>query len=110
MQAGLIHEGQTVLLDYGPRGKEKMEFKGVLRKEGVEVDGKVMSLSASAVYCIQKTGSKRPTAHGWIMWKTTDGTYLNDFYDQVYATGAESGGQDSQPVNAAATAQSAGQN
>ncbi len=109
MQAGLIHEGQTVLLEYGPQGKPKKEFKGVLRKEGVEVDGKVMSLSAAAVYCIQKTGSKRPTANGWIMWKTTDGTYLNDFYDQVYAMAAGSGGQDCQPVNAAATTQSAGQ-
>jgi hypothetical protein len=108
MQAGLIHEGQTVLLEYGPQGKPKMEFKGILRKEGVDVDGKVMSLSAAAVYCIQKTGSKRPTANGWIMWKTTDGTYLNDFYDQVYPTAAGPGSPECQSV-ATATAQSAGQ-
>jgi hypothetical protein len=86
MQAGFIHEGQKVLLEYGPRGKQKRVFEGVLRKEGVEVDGKVMSLSTSAVYCIQKAGSKRETANGWIMWKTEDGTYLNEFYSEVYAT------------------------
>lgn len=97
MQAGLIHEGQKVFLEYGPRGKQKKVFEGVLRKEGVEVDGKVMSLSASAVYCIQKVGSQRATANGWIMWKTEDGTYLTDFYNQVYsADREESGGKNLQ--------------
>jgi hypothetical protein len=85
MQAGFIHEGQKVLLEYGPRGKPKKTFEGILRKDGVEVDGNVMSLSAAAVYCIQKAGSQRPTANGWIMWKTEDGTYLNEFYNKVYS-------------------------
>ncbi|MFH1008282.1 MAG: hypothetical protein V1800_12405 [Candidatus Latescibacterota bacterium] len=89
MQAGLIHEGQRVLLEYGPRGKQKKVFEGILRKEGVEVDGKVMSLSASAIYCIQKAGSQRETANGWIIWRTEDGTYLNDFYNQVYSADRE---------------------
>jgi hypothetical protein len=88
MEAGLIIEGQRVLLDYGPRGKPKQTFEGVLRKEGVEVDGQVMSLSAAAVYCIQKAGSHRETANGWIMWKTEDGIYLNEFYNKVYASTA----------------------
>lgn len=101
MQAGLIHEGQKVLLEYGPRGKQKKVFEGILQKEGVEVDGKVMSLSASAVYCIQKAGSQRETANGWIMWKTEDGTYLNDFYNQVYsADREESGAKDVQQPDA----------
>lgn len=84
MQAGLISEGQKVLLEYGPRGHTKKTFEGFLRKEGVEV-GKVMSLSAAAVYCIQKAGSQRQTANGWIMWKTEDGVYLNEFYNQAYS-------------------------
>lgn len=88
MQAGLIHEGQKVTLEYGSKGKQKQVFEGILRKEGVEVDGKVMSLSASAVYSIQKAGSPRQTANGWIMWKTEDGTFMNDFYNKVYATAA----------------------
>jgi hypothetical protein len=85
MEVGLIREGQKVLLEYGPRGQTKKTFEGFLKKEGVEVDGKVMSLSAAAVYCIQKAGSQRQTANGWIMWKTEGGTYLNEFYNQVYS-------------------------
>ncbi len=92
MEAGLISEGQKVLLDYGPRGKPKQTFEGVLRKDGVELDGQVMSLSAAAVYCIQKAGSPRETANGWIMWKTEDGTYLNEFYNKVYASTAADAG------------------
>ena len=66
-------------------------FEGVLRKEGVELDGKGMSLSAAAVYCMQRAGSQRDTADGWIMWKTEDGTSLSEFYNQFYSTvrGAE---------------------
>ena len=86
MQSGLIKEGQTVLLDYGQRGKSKKQWKGILRKDGVEVDGKIRSLSAAAVYCIQQAGSQRETANGWIMWKTEDGTYLNDFYNKVFSS------------------------
>jgi hypothetical protein len=86
LQSGLIKEGQTVLLDYGPRGKPKKQWKGVLRKDGVEIDGKVMSLSAAAVYCIQHAGSQRGTANGWIMWKTEDGTYLSEFYNKVFSS------------------------
>ncbi len=84
-----INEGQTVLLDYGPRGKAKKQWKGILRKDGVEIDGKIMSLSAAAVYCIQQAGSPRGTATGWIMWKTEDGTYLNEFYNKVFSSQAQ---------------------
>lgn len=89
LQLGLINEGQTVLLDYGPRGKAKKQWKGILRKDGVEIDGKIMSLSAAAVYCIQQAGSPRGTANGWIMWKTEDGTYLNEFYNKVFSSQAQ---------------------
>ena len=96
MQAGLIKEGQIVLLDYGPRGKPKKQWKGTLRKDGVEVDGKIMSLSAAAVYCIKKAGSHRETANGWIMWKTEEGTYLYEFYNKIFT--AQSTGQDMKTV------------
>ena len=92
MEAGLISDGQKVLLDYGPRGKQKQTFEGILRKEGVEVDGKIMSLSAAAVYCIRKAGSTRETANGWIMWKTTDVTFLDKFYKKLYTTTSEGEG------------------
>jgi len=86
MQAGLIYEGQKVFLEYGPRGKKKRIWEGILRKEGVEVDGKIMSLSRAAVYCIKQAGSHRETANGWNKWKTEDGIYLNEFYKKVYST------------------------
>jgi hypothetical protein len=35
---------------------------------------------------MQKIGSHRETANGWIMWKTEDGTYLNEFYNKIYST------------------------
>lgn len=89
ISAGLISVGQKVVMNYGPRGASKQTFQGILRAEGVEVDGRVMSLSAAAVYCMQKVGSHRHTANGWIKWKTEDGVYLNEFYNQFYANEGE---------------------
>jgi hypothetical protein len=86
MQAGLIKEGWKVILEYGPRGEKKKKWEGILRKEGVELEGKVMSLSAAAVFCIKQAGSKRETANGWVMWKTEDGIFLNEFYNQFYSS------------------------
>jgi hypothetical protein len=76
-------EGQQVFLRYGPRGKPKQTFQGTLRKEGIEVDDKVYSPSYAAVHCIQKLGSPRNTANGWIMWKTKAGKYLNELYQEI---------------------------
>jgi hypothetical protein len=52
-------EDQAMFLEYGPRGKPKQTFEVTLKKEGIEVDGKVYSPSYAAVYCIQKAGSPR---------------------------------------------------
>jgi hypothetical protein len=71
-----------LILEYGPRGLNKQTFHGVLKNEGVEVDGVVRSPSYAAVYCIKKAGGQRETANGWIMWKTLDGEYLNDLYQK----------------------------
>jgi len=76
-------EEQTVILEYGPRGKPKQTFQGIVKKDGIEVDGNVYSPSYAAVYCIQKAGSPRKTANGWIMWKTKEGEYLGDLYKQI---------------------------
>jgi len=76
-------EDQAVFLEYGPRGKPKQTFQGTIKKEGIEVDGKVSSPSYAAVYCIQKAGSPRKTANGWLMWKTKEGKYLNDLYQHI---------------------------
>jgi hypothetical protein len=55
----------------------------IVRKEGIEVEGKVYSPSYAAVRCIQQAGSSRTTANGWIMWKTQDGEYLTDLYEKL---------------------------
>lgn len=86
LNANLLTEGTTLILEYGPRGKKKQTFRGVVRKEGIEVDGKVYSPSYAAVYCIQKAGSNRTTANGWIMWKTLEGQYLTDLYQHLDET------------------------
>lgn len=83
LDAGLLSEGQNLLLDYGPRGGERKTFSGTVRKEGIEVDGTVYSPSYAAVSCIQKTGSHRTTANGWIMWRTNKGEYLNELYTKL---------------------------
>jgi hypothetical protein len=59
--------GRKLKLDYGPRGAERHTFEGVLRPDGIEVDGRTYSPSYAAVYCIQKAGSTRKTANGWII-------------------------------------------
>lgn len=83
MDSGLLSDGQILLMEYGPRGSEKRTFQGIVRKEGIEVDGNVYSPSYAAVHCIQQAGSKRKTANGWIMWKTQSGEFLTDLYGKL---------------------------
>ncbi len=84
-------EGNNVSLKYGPLGKSKQTFKGTIRKEGIEVDGKVYSPSYAAVACMHKAGSSRKTANGWTMWKTEQGKYLNDLYQEISKETQDSG-------------------
>ena len=76
-------EGQTVLLEYGPRGMERKTYRGTIRSEGIDVGGTVFSPSYAAVECMRQAGSSRTTANGWTMWKTQDGRYLNDWLQQI---------------------------
>ena len=76
--------GQRVFLDYGPRGGQRRTFEGVLRPDGVEVDGRVLSLSYGAVHCMHQAGSPRQTANGWIMWRTAAGETMSDIYDRLH--------------------------
>ncbi len=83
MQSGLVHVGQKVFLEYGPRGKVKQRWEGIIRESGIEVDGIVRAPSTAAVYCIQKAGSPRQTAKGWRMWKTEEGLTLDEVYQKA---------------------------
>jgi hypothetical protein len=75
--------GTRLKLEYGPRGTERKTFEGLLRADGVEVDGKLFSPSYAAVHCMQKAGSARKTANGWVMWRTEAGELLIDLYNRV---------------------------
>jgi len=83
IKKGLLNDGDTLYLEYGPRGQGKLRFEGIARQDGIEIDGKVYSPSYAAVACIQKTGSQRQTANGWTMWRRQDGLFLNDLYHQA---------------------------
>jgi len=89
ISAGFIQAGQAVHMTYGPRGKPKMRFEGILRDEGVELEGTVMSLSAAALVCIRKTNSERRSVNGWKKWKTDDGETLNEVYSRYEQTAVE---------------------
>lgn len=83
LQSGLVHAGQKVFLEYGPRGKTKQRWEGILRESGIEIEGIVRAPSTAAVYCIQKAGSPRRTANGWTMWKTEEGLTLDEVYQKA---------------------------
>ena len=91
LDAGLISDGQILFLEYGPRGGQRKTYPGTVRKEGIEVDGAVYAPSPAAVRCIQKAGSQRKTANGWIMWKTQAGEYLNNLYAKLNGGGQDLG-------------------
>lgn len=75
--------GQPVFLEYGPRGGERRTFHGVIRQDGIEIDGTVYSPSGAAMVCMKQAGSQRRTANGWMMWKTSAGELLNDVYAKI---------------------------
>ena len=74
----LLFGGYSIHFDYGPKGKPKTHFEGVVRSDGIEVDGVVSSASISAMRCIQKINPTRTTANGWATWKTVDGKLLEE--------------------------------
>jgi hypothetical protein len=74
---------QQVILEYGPRGSQRRRFQGTIRPDGIEIDGEVYSPSYSAVLCMQRAGSQRRTANGWVMWKTEQGEYLDALYTRA---------------------------
>lgn len=85
IKGGLLRIGETLTLEYGPRGQKKQKFNAIVREDGMEVDGKVYSPSYAAVVCMRKAGSDRSTANGWSMWKNSKGELLDDLYKRLPA-------------------------
>lgn len=75
--------GETVFLEYGPRGGERRTFQGTIRVDGIDIGGTVYSPSYAAVECMRQAGSQRRTANGWTMWKTSSGEFLADVYERI---------------------------
>ena len=80
---GLLKEGQELYFEYGPNGKSKTKFTGIVRKNGIEVDGEISSASVSSLRCIQKINPSRTTSNGWVVWKTKDGKLIFELYKKL---------------------------
>lgn len=76
--AGFLHEGQTIVHSYKPRGGKNRTFNGSLLKDGsiAVLDQTFTSPSYAALACIQEAGSERKTVNGWTSWRTKDGKFL----------------------------------
>ena len=83
IKSGLLSVGETLTLEYGPKGKKKQKFFAVVTKDGLELDGKIYSPSYAAVACMKKTGSNRQTANGWTMWRNGEGLLINDLFQKL---------------------------
>lgn len=81
--AGFLKNGERLSMEYGPKGREKLEFEAIVRPDGLEVDGRVYSPSYAAVHCMKKAGSDRHTANGWVHWRTSAGVLINDLAEQL---------------------------
>jgi hypothetical protein len=92
MESGVLADGAALTMRYGQKGRTKRTFKGTARKEGVEVDGKVMSPSGAALHCINTTGADRRTVNGWMYWKNKAGVLINDLYRDAFEHGPGDGG------------------
>jgi NAD-dependent SIR2 family protein deacetylase len=77
----IIQEGQPLFFHYHSDSGNEVTYQGVLRKQGIEIDGNIYSPSYSAVYCIAKTGDRK-AVNGWLMWKNKDGKYMAELYAQ----------------------------
>lgn len=72
-----IYIGQELTKNYFAHS-----FTGIVRTDGIEVDGKVMSVSGSSLYCIKKTGSTRTSSNGYLSWKNADGVSLDQLCNE----------------------------
>lgn len=80
LQADLLQTGQSLLLSYGPQDQPEATFRGLVREDGIKIDGRIMSPSTAALYCMRQAGSPRHLANGWAMWRTEEGVLLDELY------------------------------
>lgn len=83
IEKGLLLVGQELFFEYGPKGKSKTRFIGTVRRNGIEVDGEISSVTVSSLKCMQKISPERTTAGGWRHWKTKEGKPIKDLLKQL---------------------------
>jgi hypothetical protein len=84
VEAGLLRDGQKLLMNWKPRNGDKRLFEACVRSNGeMEVFEKPFgSPSYAAVYALQVSGSSRTTENGWVKWKTEGGVLLSALREQ----------------------------
>lgn len=83
LAAALLAEGDRLWFKYGPKGQPKTPFEGIVRKDGIEVDGRVYPPSIAALRCINRVNPSRTTANGWKTWKAPNGRLIIELLKQV---------------------------
>lgn len=76
-------------MEYGPRGLPRQKYFAVVHADGLAIDEQVFSVSYAAVYCMNKAGSPRKTANGWVLWRTMSGDYLDTVYTKLQGAKTE---------------------
>lgn len=79
VDAGVLAAGQPVRFTYCADGVCEHEFRGVVRRDGIELDGETMSVSFSAVRCLHGLGEQK-AINGWMAWRTDDDLFLGELY------------------------------
>jgi hypothetical protein len=80
IDAKMLGEGETLHLSY--RGRN---FTGQAVRGGIKLEEGIFSPSEAAVRCYARAGSRRPTENGWRVWKTKQGSTLNDLLTMLDA-------------------------
>lgn len=89
----LLQEGQRLVMRY-----RQQAIEGVVRKDGVEVEGRTMSPSAAAGTGMKKFGDRK-SVNGWTAWKTVDGRTLADLRDEVLSRRGSGAPSNTDPID-----------
>jgi hypothetical protein len=79
LEAGDLTGGQQVRFIHCKHDGTEVTFSGRIRSDGIEVDGKVNSVSLAAIRCIESVGETR-AANGWFAWETEEDVPLSELH------------------------------
>ena len=79
IDAGILKVGQKVVFRYTPESGGDLSFNGYIRRNGIEVNGQLFSISYSAVCCLKSIGDQKGI-NGWLAWQVEDGRCLIEVY------------------------------